>query len=124
MPVPRGILSPWASIAWRFYHRPGPERGNWRDFPVTLTVYRPWGVDLSNEAAPLGRTKVEFHVVRAGNSANPAPRYRLKAIRVQASFNDGKTWQALRVSKAGGYGSSRCLIRRAGLWPCGLRSST
>ena len=103
VPVPPGILSPRASIAWRFYDRPGPERGNWRDFPVTLTVYRPWGLDLSNEAAQHGRTKVELHVVRAGNSTKPAPRYRLKTIRVQASFNDGKTWQALRASKACGH---------------------
>jgi hypothetical protein len=100
------VLSRLETLTWRFYATPsvvvagvGPE------VPAAVVRIWPRGLNIDNQAAPGGVTVLDVHVVRTHDSAVVrAPWHRLRTVRMQASFNGGKTWQALR------------LIRRTGHW--------
>jgi hypothetical protein len=96
-----GLLSSRVTLAWRFHVSPKPPAGNWADFPVTETVFRPTGLSLANQAPASGRTTVDVSIERAGEQFSPAPRYRLKRVSVEVSVNGGKTWQKLAIKKHG-----------------------
>jgi len=95
------LLSPKASLTWRFHVRPAAPAGNWMSFPVTETIYRPAGLNMLNQAAAGGRTTLHISVDRAGDEFSPARRYRLRTVRVQMSVNGGTTWRALRLTRRG-----------------------
>jgi hypothetical protein len=103
VPVPAGVLSNAENFTWRFYVQPKPSNGNWQAFPVTLTRFWPGGLNPGNQAAPGSTTHLTFSVDRAPNRDVPTPKYRFKAIAVQASFDGGKTWHPLKVTSAGRY---------------------
>jgi hypothetical protein len=98
--VTPSVLSSRIKLAWRFHITP-IENQEPADAPVTLIRYQPRGLDMSNGAAPGAITAIGVYLIRAGSVGVPQPKYRLKTLRVHASFNDGKAWRALKVSKAG-----------------------
>ena len=97
------LLSPNVSLAWRFHVSPAAPAGNWVSFPLTETVYQPEGLNLENQAAAGGHTVLRITVDRAGRDLNPAPRYRLREVRVQMSVNGGATWRTLTLTRRGRY---------------------
>jgi len=99
---PSYVLSPRATIHWHFYIRPVPPAGNTVNFPVTVTTYEPRGLSMSNQAQPDATTTVQFQVVRNGESGDRTRQYRFTTVRVLASFNDGKSWKQVAVSRHGG----------------------
>jgi hypothetical protein len=102
--VPSGILSPSVSIDWHFHFSPviGHTIDS-QDAAVTVTRFVPEGLDFFNEAPSSGTTTVKFYILRAGGDPVPTPVYRLKKVKVQASFNGGTTWQTLTATKHGSY---------------------
>jgi hypothetical protein len=97
------LLSPKVAVTWRFHVNPSAPAGQWVSFPVTETVYQPRGLNLTNQAPADGRTVLRITVDRAGGQFSPAPRYRLRTVRVQMSVNDGATWRALKLTRRGSY---------------------
>jgi hypothetical protein len=100
-PEPAYVLSPKATIHWRFYMRPVPPAGNTVNFPVTVTTYKPRGLSMSNQAQPGATTTVPFQIVRNGWNGDPTRQYPFRTVRVLVSFNDGKSWQQVKVSRHG-----------------------
>ena len=98
---PSNLLSSHMTLKWRFHVTPVPPAGIAKELPVTVTVYRPRGLSADNLASPGGTTVVPFHILRGGQPGAPAPRYAFKAIRVLASFNGGRTWKTLKISRQG-----------------------
>ena len=97
------LLSPNVSLTWRFHINPVSPGGNWVSFPVTETVYQPAGLNLENQAPAGGHTTLRISVDRAGNEFSPAPRYRLRTVKVQVSVNGGSTWRTLTLTRKSGY---------------------
>lgn len=103
--TPANVLSPRVSLAWRFHAAPSPSTSAAGLFvAVTATHFLPRGLNPQNQAAPGASTVVEVRVVRPSQLGfQSPPRYRLKAVRVQASVNGGKTWQTVRLVRRGSY---------------------
>jgi hypothetical protein len=103
--VPAGILSAAVSIDWHFHFSPvlGHPIDS-QDAAVTVTRFVPQGLNRANLAphSP-ATTKVKVYILRAGGDPVPTPVYKLKKIKVQASFNGGASWQTLTVTKHPGY---------------------
>lgn len=102
--VPSTILSQFVDMTWRF--RFAPVTGhpiNAQAAPVTVTRFEPQGLNPDNEAHGGGMTTVRFVILRGGGQPVPTPRYRLKKVQVQASFNSGVTWQTVTISPHGSY---------------------
>jgi hypothetical protein len=97
----RAALSSRVTLTWRFYLRTGPALPWPRAVPVTLTGYRPYGLDLDNSAPPGGRTRISVTIVKGAYPDSRAPRNVLKTIRIEASFDGGKTWKALQLTRQG-----------------------
>jgi hypothetical protein len=97
------LLSPNESLTWRFHISPAAPGGNWVSFPVTETVYQPAGLNLDNQAPAGGHTALRITVNRAGDEFSPAPRYRLRTVKVQMSVNGGATWRTLTLTRRNGY---------------------
>ena len=100
-PEPAYVLSPKATIHWHFYIRPVPPAGNTANFPITVTTYEPRGLSMSNQAQPAATTTVPFQIVRNGRYGDRTRQYPFRTVRVLASFNDGKSWQQVKVSRHG-----------------------
>jgi hypothetical protein len=103
--VPANILSPRMTLSWHF--RTSPEPGVPLDaklMPVTATLFVPSGLDLQNQAAPGASTVVKVSVVRprASGYISP-PTYSLRTFEVQASVDDGSTWQTVKLVRHGSY---------------------
>ncbi|MFG1997759.1 hypothetical protein ACGFNU_01275 [Spirillospora sp. NPDC048911] len=89
--TPAGILSPRATISWKFYAKPA---GSAR-IPVALTRYIASGLDSANQAAPGSTTGLSMWL----NAVKGAPKVRTATV--QASFDDGRTWRRVSVRKRG-----------------------
>ncbi len=103
--VPAGILSAAVSIDWHFHFSPvlGHPIDS-QDAAVTVTRFVPEGLNRANLAPPSpATTTVRVYILRAGGDPVPTPVYKLKKIKVQASFNGGGSWQTLTVTKQGSY---------------------
>jgi hypothetical protein len=103
--VPADILTPRESLTWTF--RAAPQAigaSNLLLVPVTAMLFAPQGLNLDNQAAPGASTVLSMDVVepRAAGFVSP-PRYAVRSVTVEVSFNDGRTWQ--RIS-AHGHGTS------------------
>ena len=72
--------------------------------PVTATRFVPQGLDSQNQALPGAQTTIQIQVIepRADGYVSP-PRYAVRSVKVQVSYNGGKTWQAVKVT---GHGTS------------------
>jgi hypothetical protein len=97
------LLSPNESLSWRFHISPAAPGGNWVSFPVTETVYQPAGLNMDNQAPSGGHTALRITVDRAGDEFSPAPRYKLRTVKVQMSVNGGTTWRTLTLTRRSGY---------------------
>jgi hypothetical protein len=97
----RTALSSRVTLTWRFYVRTGPQLSWPHALPVTLTEFRPGGLDLTNSARPGTRTKIAVTIVKGAFPDSRRPRNVLKTIRIEASFNGGHTWKALRLIHRG-----------------------
>ena len=101
--TPTSLLSPRVAVSFRFHASPRPAgNGSWQNLPVTDTSYQPLGLDIDNGAPAGGTTHLVIHVKRPGNAGTATPVYRLKTVRVLVSFNDGKTWQRLAITRLHG----------------------
>jgi hypothetical protein len=100
-PEPAYVLSPKATIHWHFYIHPAPPAGNTVDFPVTVTTYEPLGLSMSNQAQPNATTSIPFQIARNGEDGDRTRQYPFRTVQVLASFNDGKSWQRVKVSRHG-----------------------
>jgi hypothetical protein len=97
----RAALSSRVTLSWRFYLRTGPQLSWPRAVPVTLTGFRPYGLDLANSAPPGARTKIAVTIVKGAFPDSRPPRNVLKTVRIEASFDGGNTWKALRLTHQG-----------------------
>jgi hypothetical protein len=103
--VPAGILSAAVSIDWHFHFSPVTGHPiDSQDAAVTVTRFVPKGLNSANLGphSP-AKTTVKVYILRAGGDPVPTPVYKLKKIKVQASFNGGTSWQTLTVTKHGSY---------------------
>ncbi len=103
--IPASILSPRMTLSWHF--QTSPEPGVPLDAkltPVTATLFVPSGLDMQNQAAPGASTVIKVSVVHPRESGYISPPgYSLRTFRVQASFNGGSTWQAVKLVRHGSY---------------------
>jgi len=103
-PVPGTMLSTEVSMTWRFKFAPVTGHPiNAQAVPVTVTRFEPQGLGIGNDAHTGATTTIRFVILRGGGQPVATPRYRLKSVRVQASFNAGLTWQTLTASPHGSY---------------------
>jgi hypothetical protein len=100
--LPTGLLSPRVAVSFRF-HAPAHPAGNGasQDVPVTDARYDPLGLNSANQAPADGMTVLDVTIARPGNDGVPTPVYRLKAVKIYASFNDGASWQLLTARRHG-----------------------
>ncbi len=97
------LLSPTVSFTWHFYYKPiSGHRVDRQALPVTVTEFRPAGLGLSDDAEGGTTTTVKVIVLRGGGQPVPTPVYRLTAVQVQASYNNGRTWHDVTVQHQGG----------------------
>ena len=103
--IPASILSPRDSLVWRFRAAPQPvPENNPQLLPVTVTRFRPGGLSLQNEAAAGASTALGIQIVAArANGYRSPPRYRVRSVTIDVSFNGGKTWHRIA---ARGHGTS------------------
>ena len=73
--------------------------------PVSLARFQPQGLDMANNAAPGGRTVTRIYLDRIGVFGIPPPRRALGTVRMAVSYNGGRSWQQLRVSRKSRYWS-------------------
>jgi hypothetical protein len=121
MKVPADVLSPRDSLIWRF--RATSNTGTFFVLvPVTATRFVPEGLNLQNQAQASARTVVQVQVVepRAAGFISP-PQYAVRTVRVEVSFNDGKTWHAVTVA---GHGTAwKATVKDPGSGYVSLRST-
>jgi hypothetical protein len=94
-------LSSRVDLTWRFYVHTGPQQSWPSALPVTLTEFRPSGLDLANAAPPGAHTKIAVTIVKGAYPDSPTPRNVLSTIHVEASFDGGHTWQMLKLTRSG-----------------------
>ncbi|HUB38903.1 MAG TPA: hypothetical protein VMA72_08630 [Streptosporangiaceae bacterium] len=97
----RAALSSRVTVTWRFYLRTGPQLSWPRAVPVTLTGFRPQGLDLANSALPGALTRIAVTIKKGAFPDSRAPRNVVRTIRIEASFDGGKTWQAVKLTRRG-----------------------
>lgn len=96
-------LSPKVTINWRFYAKTEPVQSWPVAFPVTLTEFRAGGLNLGNAAAPGAKTPIVAQIVKGAYPDSPTPRNVIRSVRIQASFDGGKTWHQLALTHKGSY---------------------
>jgi hypothetical protein len=94
------LLSTDVSLSWRFRFASvhGAEAA-----PIVVTQFRPEGLGAYNSGEGGFTTTVKVTVFRGGGQSVQTPTYRLKSVKVQASFDDGATWQSLKVTPHAGF---------------------
>jgi hypothetical protein len=90
------LLSPEVTVRWRFYASLAQQA---EQFPVSYTQYRVGGLNLDNQAAPDTRTTIGVFVTGPSGAPNSGRAWR--EVMIQASFNGGRSWQALRLRRRG-----------------------
>lgn len=96
------LLSPTISFSWHFRYAPiTGHRVARQALPVTVTEFRPAGLGSSDDAEGGTTTTVKVIVLRGGGQPVPTPVYRLTAVQVQASYNNGRSWQNVTVQHSG-----------------------
>jgi hypothetical protein len=96
------LLSSAVSLSWHFRYAPvAGHRVDKQAAPVTVTEFRPAGLGSSDNAAGGTTTTIRVVVLRGGGQAVSTPKYRLTVVRVQASYNNGKSWHDVRLRRSG-----------------------
>jgi hypothetical protein len=98
--LPAGLLSPRDSLVWHF--RAAQSGLNFVLVPVTATRFVPEGLTSQNQALPYAKTVVQLQVIepRAAGYQSP-PRYRVRSVTFEVSYNGGKTWQTVKATGRG-----------------------
>jgi len=89
------LLSPRVTVRYRFY---ASVLQGAVQLPLSYTQYRVGGLGLNNQATPGVRTTVRVFVVGPFGAPN---RRSWHEVRIQVSFNGGRTWEALRLDRRG-----------------------
>jgi len=109
-PEPGGTapaLSRKITLDWHFNLGPisrSAQTGHQVDAPVTLTILSARGLDAANSAAPGGTTAVAFRILRRALLGTAPPAFAVRSMRMEASFDAGKTWRMLKLARHGNYG--------------------
>jgi len=100
MAMPTGVrqatLSTRVELDWRFAAQARDLTDTFIGVPVSVTVFRPGGLDLHNDAKTGTMTAMHLTIFRG----RPGPRYRISSVRLLVSYNGG-TWQSVAVRGAG-----------------------
>jgi hypothetical protein len=97
--ITAAALSTKVTVAWRFSVSRGDLRSAGIGLPVSLATFVPAGLAINNEAAAKSLTRVRIYV-RQGRAGHA---FRLKTVCLEISFNDGTTWQNVRLTARRGY---------------------
>jgi hypothetical protein len=98
-PTPAGLISPDVSVRWHFFVA-HPLDGT-QPLAASATRYRALGLNIDNQAAAGSTTKLTISVRRARGGYLNAAGYNVKTIAVRASFDGGKTWHTLKLTRHG-----------------------
>jgi hypothetical protein len=71
--------------------------------PVTATRYLPQGLNQENQASQGPATRIDVRVLRAAEPGWTSRSFPLRTVRVQASFDGGKVWHAVRLAARGNH---------------------
>jgi hypothetical protein len=97
------LLSTAVTMSWHFRYAPVSGHAvNAEAAPVTVTEFQPTGLGPSNNAQGGITTRVRVIVARSGGQPVATPRYPLASVKVQASFDNGKSWHSVALRSAGG----------------------
>lgn len=119
--LPARLLSPRETVSWRFYVGSDYATVDTTLMPVSSTRYLPRGLNEENQAQPGPATRIGVHVTPARTPGWATHTYRLRTVRVQASFNGGKTWRTVRLVRHGSYWLA--MVPAAGAGYVALRST-
>lgn len=95
--VSPAILSTRIHLTWKFKATSKDLNADHIAVPVSVTTFRPAGLNLRNDAGPAATTPVRL-TIRPGQSERLDA---IKSVEVQASYDGGATWQAVPVSGKG-----------------------
>jgi hypothetical protein len=98
-PTPAGLLSRDVSVRWHFFVSHPLSAA--RPLAASVTRYRPLGLNIDNQAVAGSTTKLAISVARARGGYLNGTGYNVKTIAVQASFDGGKTWHTLDLTRHG-----------------------
>ena len=103
--LPAGfLLSSKVSEAWRFKFAPVTGHSiNAQAIPGVVTEFLPQGLSWFNAAQGGATTPIKVHILRGGGDPVATPKYRLKTIKFQASFNGGGSWTTVAATAKKGY---------------------
>jgi hypothetical protein len=99
--IPASLLSKSETVNWRFYAAPrSTPSGEQKELPVRVARILALGLNIDNQAAASGTTPVRIQFVEPHGRGFPrAPRYSVRTARLLASFDGGKTWQAVPLTR-------------------------
>ena len=99
--IPADLLSRTEQVTWRFYAAPSSAPDQ-RELPVRVTRIFASGLSLRNRASPDGTTRLSITPVSPhGRGFETLHRYPVRSVRAFASFDGGKTWRKLRLTRHG-----------------------
>lgn len=101
--IPADLLSRTEKVTWRFYAAPSSVPvGDQRELPVRVTRIFARGLSLRNRASPDGTTPLTITPVSPhGRGFETLHRYPVRSVRAFTSFDGGKTWRKLRLTRHG-----------------------
>jgi hypothetical protein len=102
-PLPAGLLSTSETTTWRFHVAPDYGTLDSVMMPVTSTRYMPEGLTGENQAPQGTATRIVVRVLRAAEPGWISRNFPLRTVHVQASFDGGKVWRAVRLLRRGGH---------------------
>jgi hypothetical protein len=97
------LLSRTQTVTWHFFAAPRSVPGSAQpQLPVRVARIVPLGLNMDNQAASGGKTTLRIQFLGPhAPGLGPVPIYRLTTVRVQASFDGGKAWHPLRLTRHG-----------------------
>jgi hypothetical protein len=102
--IPAGLLSRTETVIWRFYAAPSSVPGGYQsELPVRVTRIFALGLSMTNSASPDGTTPLIITPVSPHGRGFPTlKRFPVRSVRAFASFDGGKKWRELRLTRRGG----------------------
>lgn len=102
-PLPAGLLSAAETTTWRFHVSSDYATLDSVMMPVTSTRYLPQRLTDENRARLGPATRIVVRVLRAAEPGWVSRNFPLRTVRVQASFDGGKVWRAVRLVRRGSH---------------------